>query len=201
MPWHYQLHTKHFNYCYKADFAGLFVNKRIESVIWQLSFLCFENTEHLKWIDLRLHCFPNTSASFFDHMLVSSSHMGHNTPLHDQHCWEETTVSKRAVRTTACVLFAVNCCKGCRVWIQLWNTTGVFLIASKNWSKTAFKIFSPSLSMPMEESSGENKSYVDCRNISVMEIKCYFEYFIESEWVWYQPRCDVFSRYIHVQFQ
>lgn len=42
-------------------------------------------------------------------MLLISSHMGHNIPLHHRHYWEETTVSKQVVRTAICVLTV--CCQ------------------------------------------------------------------------------------------
>jgi len=45
MSWHYQLHTKHFNYD-NANFAAPSISKRIENMICQLS-LFFENPEPL----------------------------------------------------------------------------------------------------------------------------------------------------------
>lgn len=55
--------------------------------------------------------------------------------------------------------------------------------------------------MPTEESSGEDKACVGCQTILVKEIKGDFEHYIESEWVWYQPRCDIVSRHIHIPSQ
>lgn len=98
MPWHYQLHTKHFNYYDKANLAAPSFSKRIKTIICQLSFLFFENTEHLsKCISLAALplSFSNTSAYFFAHVQVISSHVGQNIPLHHRHRQEETTISNR----------------------------------------------------------------------------------------------------------